>query len=219
MFRIGTTPAPIPPSQLELLRQAEPSTIGHYRDQGFAHGLRQIVGPAFVGSALTVRLPDLDATALHGAVDLLEPGHVLVVDMGGRTDRASVGSIITCVARHRGAVGVVVDGMVTDHADLVANQLPVHARGISARTTRVVGVEGDINVPVTIGGAVVSPGQAVLAGPDGVLFLDVEQALLEAERAVATQQWEVEFRERITSGASLAEASGAAAHLARAASV
>jgi 4-hydroxy-4-methyl-2-oxoglutarate aldolase len=215
LFRVGPTPAPVNADLAERLRGVEPSTVGHFRDRGFAHGLRQIVdGGTAVGTALTVRLADMDATAVHCAVDLLGPGHVLVVDMGGDRERASVGAVVAAIARQRGATGIVVDGMVTDRGDLERTGLSVHARGVSAMTTRVLGVEGDINLPVSIGGVVVHPGQVVVADADGVLFLDADEAAEVAERARDAQERERELLPRLLAGASLAELTGAAALLA-----
>lgn len=215
MFRVGPAPAPLDAVVAERLRSVEPSTIGHVRDRGFPQGLRQIVdGGTMVGTAFTVRVADMDATPVHCATDAVGTGHVLVVDMGGDPARASIGAVAAQLARHRGAVGIVVDGMVTDIRDLERTGLPVYARGISALTTRVLGIEGDINVPVSIGGVGVRPGQVVIGDADGLVFLDEDEAVEVAEQALAAQALEQEFLPQLLAGAKLSELSGAAAHLA-----
>ncbi|MGP3535824.1 RraA family protein [Microbacterium sp. RD1] len=217
MFRIGQTPTPLSPHSTSIASRVDPSTLGHWRDRGLAHGIKPLTAErTFVGTAFTVRLCDMDATAIHYAADLLEPGHVLVVDMGGDRERACVGSILAFLAAHRGAAGIVVDGMATDLADLERVGLPVFARGTSAMTTRVLGIEGDVNVPVVIDGVVVSPGDVVIGTADGLLFID-EQDLLElADQAIAAQHNEPEIMHSLTEGTPLASLSGAGAAMERA---
>lgn len=210
MFRIGEVPVVADDVTLELASRVQPSTVGHGRDRGLAHGIRPMTSARrMVGTVFTVRVADMDATPIHYAADLLQPGHVLVVDMGGDRDRASVGGILTFLAHHRGAAGIVVDGMATDLAELEQIGLPVYARGISAMTTRVLGVEGDVNLPIVIDGVVVSPGDLVIGDADGLLFLHDGELDNVASSALAAQDFEVELKKSLTSGTSLSEVTGA----------
>ncbi len=94
-------------------------------------------------------------------------------------------------ARQRGALGIVVDGVCTDRAELQELGLPVFARGTSLLTTKLLGTpDGALNLPVTCGGVVVHPGDLVLADENGVLFLRPSEA--------AALLPEVEARERRT---------------------
>lgn len=211
MFVLGPMPAAIAAETLEIASQIASSTIGHMRDFGFAHGLHALTGAnRAIGTAVTVRLPDMDSTMLHYAVDQIRPGDVLVVDMGGDTDRASVGAMVAFAAKQREAAAIVIDGMATDLGDLVEFGIPVFARGISPMTTRLLGIEGALNVPVSIGGAPVVPGMLVIADPDGVLFIDPADFLAVSERAIAAQGIEPGVKESLLAGAALSELSGAA---------
>lgn len=211
MFLLGAVPEVLPVPLTARAQGIASSTIGHMRDHGFAHGLTALTDAnRAVGSAFTVRLPDLDSTMLHYAVDRLEPGHVLVIDAGGRQDRACVGAMVAFAAKYRGAAAIVIDGMATDLPDLVEFGIPVFARGVSPRTTRVLGIEGAMNIPVTIAGAAVEPGMLVIADQDGVTFLGAADFEAIAERAEKAQQIEPGVKEAVLAGKALSELSGAA---------
>src|SRR5690606_8698513 len=166
-FTIREYPEALDLSIVEALLPLQTSTLGHFRDYGFPRGLSPVFRPLkFVGCAITVRLPHLDSTALHVAVDRLRPGDVIVVDQAG-DDRSSFGGMVAHTARERGAVGAVVAGAANDYEELLELGLPIFSAGFSSRTTRILGLEGDINVPVTIGGTVIMPGDVVFADSDG----------------------------------------------------
>jgi 4-hydroxy-4-methyl-2-oxoglutarate aldolase len=212
MFKIGSTPRPVAQSTLDIAARVEPPTIGHWRDQGLAHGIHALTSSReFVGTAFTVRVADMDSTALHHAVDLLEEGHVLVVDMGGDRERACVGAVVAFFLAHKKIAGVVIDGCATDLKDIEASGIPVFARGLSAMTLRVLGLEGDINLPVVIDDVVVTPGQVVIGTADGVLFIDEDDLLAIADDVFAAQDFEPGLKRELAAGStSLAAASGAA---------
>ncbi|MFJ9590751.1 RraA family protein [Streptomyces acidicola] len=215
MFKIGSPPAVHDAATVAMARRIMPSTVGHMRDSGFAFGLHPLTPTQrVVGTAYTVRIPDLDSAAVHYAVDHIEPGHVVVIDMGGHVDRACVGAMVAFTAKEHGAAGIVIDGMATDLGDLVEFDLPVFARGTSALTTRILGLEGDVNVPVSVAGATVLPGQLVLADADGILFIDAGELRALSERAVAAQDWEIGVKDKVRAGTPLSELSGAAARMA-----
>lgn len=211
MFFLGPVPALLPETVTARASGIASSTIGHMRDHGFAYGLRALTeANRVVGTAFTVRLPDLDSSMLHYAVDHLEPGHVLVVDAGGRTDRAAVGAMVAFAARHRGAAGIIIDGVATDLPDLVDFGLPVFARGVSPRTTRILGIEGAMNVPISLAGATVTPGMLVIADQDGVALVALSDFDALAGKAEAAQAIEPGVKEQISAGKRLSELSGAA---------
>jgi 4-hydroxy-4-methyl-2-oxoglutarate aldolase len=212
MFTENAMPSQIDEDQRASLLTVQTSTLGHLRDYGFILGLTPNQRPlAFAGTAVTVRLPHLDSTALHVAVDRLRPNDVLVVEQSG-DDRSSFGGMCAFTAKARGAVGAILSGATNDFDEVLELGLPVYSRGVSARTTRILGIEGSINVPVTVGGTVVEPGDAILADSDGIAVLkpneiqDVVRALQEKEAA------EPALKVRVKDGASLSENSGAAVH-------
>lgn len=209
MFVRGTPPEPLATEVVEALSLVQTSTLGHLRDYGFPKGLQPLRRPVkFAGPAFTVRLPHLDSTALHVAVDELRPGDVLVVDQSGDT-RSCFGGMVSFTAAQRGAVGAVISGSVNDVEEILELGLPVFSAGVSALTTRILGVEGAINVPVGVGGVVVNPGDVVFGDSDGIAVLARDEALALAATLREKEAAEPELRRRIAKGARLAEWSGA----------
>lgn len=136
------------------------------------------------GRALTVRTAVGDNYFIHKALDLVQPGDVIVVDGGGDTARALIGEIMATLAEVRGAAGFVLDGAIRDTAVIGAGSFPVFARAAIHRGPYKNG-PGAINVPVAVGGQVVNPGDIVIGDADGVVAFPVEGAatLLDAVRA------------------------------------
>jgi RraA family protein len=143
-------------------------------------------GVALLGSALTVRVRTGDNLMIHKALQLGAPGDVLVIDGGGAVDRALFGDIMKNVARMRGFAGVVIDGAIRDAAAYRDDDFPCYARGVCHRGPYKDG-PGEINVPVTIGGVVVHPGDIVAGDDDGVVFITPSEAhaVARASRAKA----------------------------------
>lgn len=136
------------------------------------------------GNAFTVRVRSGDNLLIHKALDMLELGDVLVVDGEGDTTRALVGEIMMTSARVRGAVAFVMDGAIRDADAFETHQFPCWARGISLRGPYKDG-PGSINVPVTIGGMAVNPGDIVVGDGDGVIAVPSALALEVAAMAHA----------------------------------
>lgn len=139
-------------------------------------------GTALLGTALTVRVRSGDNLMVHKALQLGRPGDVLVVDAGGAVDRAIFGDIMKQVAQMRGFAGVVIDGAIRDAAAYREDTFGCYARGVCFRGPYKEG-PGEINVPVTIAGAVVNPGDVVVGDDDGVLFIPADGAAAVAEAA------------------------------------
>lgn len=131
---------------------------------------RQLLGPA-----LTVRVREGDNLMIHKALQLGRPGDVIVVDGGGGLSRALFGDIMKNVAQSRGFAGVVIDGAIRDAAAFGDDDFPCFARGVCHRGPYKDG-PGEINVPVTVGGSVVHPGDIVLGDDDGVVFIPPAEA-------------------------------------------
>ncbi|GMA62918.1 RraA family protein [Alicyclobacillus fastidiosus] len=195
MITIHEKPKRVDEELLSRLRKVSPSTIGHMTDTGFMKGLKSLSGGKLVGRAVTVKIPHLDSSAVHIAVNELEAGDVLVVDMNGDYDRAAVGGMVAYATQVRGASGIVIDGGITDLDELRELSLQVYYRSITAITTRGLGIEGNIHVPVSISGAVVMPGDIILGDSSGVMVLHgTNEELL----AIAKDAYEREQRETIT---------------------
>lgn len=212
MFVRNPMPEQIDPVLVDELSGVCVSTLGHLRDDGFAKGLVPNRRPVkFIGTAVTVRIPHLDSTAVHYATDLLRPGDVLVIDHSGDTQRSAFGGLVSYTAKARGAVGAVIDGSINDHDETREYDFPVFSRGFSPITTRILGIEGAINVPVSVCGVVVRPGDVVFADSDGVAFLQPHEAVGLGDLLAGKEAAEVPARETIAAGGLLAEFSGAKA--------
>ena len=143
------------------------------------------------GTAVTVRTRGGDNLAIHRAFDFCRPGDVLVVDGGGEAGQALIGEIMATFAESLGAAGMVIDGAIRDVGSIRARDFPVYARSVTHRGPYKTG-PGEINVPVTVGGMVVHPGDIVVGDEDGVLAITPAEApaLLEAARAQGEREAE-----------------------------
>ncbi|RGE19134.1 RraA family protein [Leucobacter sp. wl10] len=210
MFVFQSMPRQIGEERRRSLLTVQTSTLGHLRDYGFVRGLTPNMRPLrFAGTAITVRLPHMDSTALHVAADHLRPGDVLVVEQSG-DERSSFGGMVAFTAKTRGAEGVILAGAMNDFDEVLELGLPVYSRGVSARTTRILGIEGAINVPVTVGGVVVTPGDAVFADSDGIAVVAEDEIDEIVADLRAKEAAEPAKKTEITAGERLSEWSGAA---------
>ncbi len=134
------------------------------------------------GPALTVRTRPGDNLMVHKAIDMAEPGDVIVVDAGGDLSNAIVGEIMTTLAARNGIAGFVIDGAIRDSKAIGASSFPVFAGGVTHRGPYKDG-PGEINGTVSVAGMVVEAGDLVIADDDGVLcvpFSRVDAVLCEA---------------------------------------
>ncbi len=211
MFVLNDMPAPVPASQLALLTGVETATVGHFLHDGFVDPAVRAVLPdkRVAGTAVTLRLPGADSTLLHHALGLVRPGDVLVIDRVGDTRHACWGGVVTHAARKAGVAAAVIDGAATDLGEIRKQDMPLWCRGPSPITTKLLGLSGALNVPVSCGGQVVEPGDAVLADESGVLVLKPDQVDPVARRALAMQEREIDLLARIHAGETLPALSGA----------
>lgn len=138
------------------------------------------------GTAVTARSRGGDNLTYLRALEFCRPGDVLVVDAGADLNNAVVGGILTFYAATIGLSGVVIDGAIRDVAEIRANEFPVYARGVTHRGPYKDG-PGEINVPITVGGMVVNPGDIVVGDQDGLLAIPQDGGvpeLIEKARAV-----------------------------------
>lgn len=145
------------------------------------HSSRKLVGTAF-----TVKTRPGDNLLIYKALMMMQPGHVLVVDGGGETTNALVGELIMLYAQQRGCVGFVLDSAVRDTAAFEEADFPCYARAVSHRGPYKTG-PGQMNVPVSVDGQVIHPGDIVVGDEDGIVTFPQSQAegLIEAARKTA----------------------------------
>ncbi|MDF0515419.1 RraA family protein [Agromyces sp. H3Y2-19a] len=212
-FRTGDAPSQLPTSLRAKLERLSFPTLGHYLEEGFADPeIRRVVeaGGRVIGTAFTVRTTATDSTALHHAAGIIEPGQVLVLDTGGDRRHAPLGEVVAAQLVARGAAGAVVDGVVTDVDEIAELGLTVHARGTSMLTTKLQGIDaGGVNVPVTCGGAVVHPGDVVLADANGVLVVPLEGLEALVDLALEDDAEEPALIDELRGGAPLGSLTGA----------
>ena len=193
-FRILPAPGRVPAS---LIKQFRGVVVAHLSDSmnrmQAASGLRPVhKGGQLLGQALTVRVPPGDNLMVHKAIDIALPGDVIVVDAGGELSIAIIGDIMSSLAAKRRLAGMVIDGAIRDSAELGRSRFPVYARGVTHRGPYKNG-PGEINVAVSIGGMVVSPGDIVVGDADGLVAIAQSDApaILELARAKARDETEI----------------------------
>lgn len=158
-------------------------------------GLTPYHTPApLAGTAVTIRTRGGDNLAVLRAYDFCRPGDVMVIDAGGDLINAVFGGIMSFGAQTMGLAGMVVDGAIRDVAEIRERAFPVYARGVSHRGPYKDG-PGEINVPVTVGGMVVRPGDIVVGDQDGLCAFSpaiaesvIEKALAQHAKEEATMQ-------------------------------
>ena len=206
-------PAQISPNLVTLLEKCEVATIGHVLHSGFVDREIRAVLPSkrVAGTAVTIRIPHADSTALHYLTKLVRAGDVVVIDRCGDTKHAAWGGVVTHAMKMAGVKAGVIDGPATDFSEIVKTDMPMWCRGPSPITTKILGTEGAINVPVSVGGQVIEPGDAMLCDESGVVVLKPATAEAYARRAIEMQERELVLLERLRKGEWLPDISGATA--------
>ena len=203
------------PATLEALRDLP---VGAVYDSLMAEGIvrcfiegprtmtpgKSIVGPALTLRYLTTRedlLPkDVEERTTFAdfqALELVQPGDVLVFAAGGMEPAAVLGDVFITRLKVRGAVGVVVDGYVRDTRELTASGLAVYARGCNAIPVTPRVIPAEINVPVQCGGVTILPGDLILTDDDGAVVIPKNLAITVAEHAREKEELEGFIREQL----------------------
>jgi RraA family protein len=151
------------------------------------------------GTVVTVRCRGGDNLVVLRAFDFCRPGDVMVVDAGGDPTNAVLGGIMSAGAAMLGLAGLVVDGAIRDVAEIAERDFPVYARWANHRGPYKNG-PGEINVPVSIGGMTVSPGDVIVGDQDGLLAFPASEAASLIEKALAQQKKEEAQMVEIASG-------------------
>lgn len=142
------------------------------------------------GPALTVKTRPGDNLMIHKALEMAQPGDVIVVDGGGELTNALIGELMTTYAKTRNIAGFVISGSIRDLDVIGSGNFPVYATGITHRGPYKDG-PGEINVPIAIDGMVIHPGDLILGDADGVLCVPVahaEEVLCEARKKVVAEK-------------------------------
>jgi 4-hydroxy-4-methyl-2-oxoglutarate aldolase len=157
----------------------------------------RVAGPAF-----TVKMFPGETYAVVRAVHEAPPGSVIVIDAGAAERGATWGGTVTLAAKRKGINGVVTNGTVRDLGEVLEHRLPVFAIG-SSLVAGLRGHRGWLNVPISIGEAVVNPGDFIVGDLDGVVVISAAEMVETAQRAVERREAEEERERRLLAGESL----------------
>lgn len=156
-------------------------------------------GARIAGSAVTVLCHPNDNWMIHAAIEVVKPGDILVVACSSENTNGAIGDLIATALMARGAKGVVMDMGCRDVVELTGMKFPLWSRAISAQGT-IKGTLGSVNSPVTCAGALVNPGDVVIADDDGVVVVPRQDAARVVKAAEEREKKEAVNRERLKKG-------------------
>ncbi|UFH48174.1 RraA family protein [Pseudomonas sp. KNUC1026] len=201
-FRVLKAARKVSPEWVERYRHVPVANVSDSMNRMTAGGSR--LRPmhregVLAGPALTVKARPGDNLMLHYAIDIAQPGDVIVVDAGGDLTNALIGEMMVAYAVKRGVAGIVIHGAIRDAASIGAGDFPLFAAGVSHRGPYKDG-PGEINVPIAIDGMVIEAGDLVIGDDDGLLCVPYDQVPEVFDRASAKHAAETKQLEQIAKG-------------------
>lgn len=186
-FRIETD---VPRASAELIQRFSEVPSAHASDcMGRLPGAGAALRPMhkagkLLGNAITVKVCPGDNLMVHKAIDMAQPGDVIVVEAGGDVTHAIIGELMMRHAQKRGVAGIVINGAIRDLDTISADTFPVYAAGATHRGPYKNG-PGEINMPIAVNGMVVKPGDIIIGDLDGVVAVPLEHAETLLEKTAA----------------------------------
>jgi len=176
-FRILRRARKVDPEVVARFREIPVANVSDSMHRMSAGGARlrpMHKGGRMAGPAFTVKTRPGDNLMIHKALDLAEPGDVIVVDAGGDLTNALIGEMMVAHAQKRALAGMVLNGSIRDYDSIHAGHWPVFAAGVTHRGPYKDG-PGEINVSIAIDGMVIEPGDLVIGDGDGLLCVPFGQ--------------------------------------------
>ena len=162
--------------------------------------LQQVVlGSRVAGPARTVRCGQDDNLMAHAVMAVAQPGDVLVLTMPEPAPVALVGELLATQALARGVAAILVDAAVRDVEELRTLGLPIWARWVRVRGAAKT-IPGELQVPITVGGATIRPGDMIVMDSDGAVVVAAERAEAVLEASLAREARETALRAEFAAG-------------------
>ncbi len=160
-------------------------------------------GARISGTAVTALCPPGDNWMIHVAAEQCQPGDILVVAPVSASDSGYFGDLLGTLLAARGVRGLVIEAGCRDVAELEQRGFPVWSKCIGAHGT-VKESLGDVNMPISCGGQIVRPGDAILADDDGIVVVPRAKVGAVVAAAQAREEREARIRERYAARANSA---------------